>query len=56
MGFAGGRGREPVERIGNAAEEVGLALERGQGKIRFKMKAPSFATQGGEYVARPRTL
>ena len=35
VGLRRSRGREPVERLGDAAEEVGLALERRQGAILF---------------------
>ena len=40
IGFVRGSGREAIERLGDAAEEVGLALERRQGMIQFEGEAP----------------
>ena len=39
IGLRRGRGRVALKRLGDAAEEVGLAFERRQGKIQFKLRA-----------------
>ena len=48
IGFVRGRGREAIERLGDAAEEVGLALERRQGMIQFGGRPRGFATRRGQ--------
>ena len=47
IGFVRGSGREAIERLGDAAEEVGLALERRQGMIQFEGGGPVALPQGG---------
>ena len=46
IGLRGGSGHVAFERLGDAAEKVGLAFERRQGTIQFNLRGRGFAIRG----------